>query len=842
MYLHRMSGHARARKLVACAAASILSVAAALPVVAQEAAGRLEEIIVTAQRRETALQTTPIAISAYSGESLAKDKVFTISDLANNVPALSFTALSPLDAEINIRGITNTRLDSPTSDPSVGTFVDGVYIGRTGDYNLDFYDLERIEVIRGPQGVLLGKNVVGGALSVITAAPEFDTSGQLLVGYGNYNALTGSGHVTGGLSDTLAGRLSFQVRQHDGYGRDVLHNRDVDDLDSAQGRAQLLWRPGQSGWSVRGIFDFTSDSSNGINTVAIAGGTKSCETSYLRANCTRPWSNLRDYLGLTNPRNNEAQSLQLVGDRRRNQYLERDGWGLTLDIEKDFEHFTFNSLTGYRSVETRQFYDQTGIGPEALGWDVTEWLKYVAYLNAKFGDRPAVNNNGSFLFAQPVVEWVDGNQLSQEFRLTSNDPDSRFDWIAGIFAKKDEIDKTDHFKGENFLGALVPGGNNPLSTLSGENRWINEGEIRNYAGFAQVGFRFTPDLKFSVGVRYTKDKKEGVVDALVIETGDRFSPNDPRANVTIEALCRAPDGTIIRTPSGGVGVASCDPPNQWIYAAGTGFRTTYSADWTETTPQAILEWSATDDLFLYATYAEGFKGGGFDDTPANPVQVVTPFDPETVKNYEVGVKSTMLDARMRLNAAFFYMDYTDLQVSQTNAACLCNITDNAASAEIKGVEAEFQFAPVYNFRISLSGSYVDATYKDFIESARDPTTNVPIDSSGNRLQRTPETQLSGGIDWTLPLGRWANALDLRVNYTWQSDFFWATDNIAKEDSYGLLDARISFSPENASWEVALWGKNLDDTLYRVNVIPFFGEEVSQFGAPRTYGADFSYRF
>jgi len=842
MKLNRILGSTGGRKPLACAVASVLSAATALPVAAQQTSGGLEEIIVTAQRRETGLQTTPIAITAFEGAALAEDKVFGAADLAAIAPALSLTAGTPLDMELNIRGITNTRLDSPTSDPSVGTFVDGVYIGRTGDYNLDFYDLERIEVIRGPQGVLLGKNVVGGALSVITAAPQFDPSAQLLVGYGNYNQITSTGYATGGLTDSLAGRFSFQYREHDGYARDVLHHRDVENLDSLQGRAQLLWHPDDSAWSIRGIADYTNDSTKGINTVAVPGGIKSCETSYLRSNCTRPWSLERAYLGLTDPRKDMAQSLQLVGDKRRNQYLDREGWGLTLDIQAEFSGVTFNSLTGYRSVTSEQFYDQTGIGPEALGWSVPEWQDYMAWIDAEYGTRPPTSNNGLFLFAQPVVEWVDGEQLSQEFRLTSNNPDSRFDWIAGLFAKKDDIKKTDHFKGENFLGAVIPGGNNPLSTLSGENRWINDGETKNYAIFGQLGFKFTEGLKLSVGLRYTEDKKSGVVDALVIETGDRFSPNDPRANVTIEALCRAPDGTIIRTPTGSVGVATCDPPNAWIYSAGEGFKTRYSKSWSEVTPQAILEWKVNDDLFLYASYAEGFKGGGFDDTPANPAQASTPFDPEKAKNYEIGIKSTFFDRRMRLNADIYRMDYTNLQVTQTNAACLCNITDNAASAKIEGIEAEFTWVPVDTFRLGFGGSYNDPTYEKFIESAIDPTTGENLDSSGNRLQRTPKTQLSGTVDWTLPLGSWGNALDLRLLYAWQSDLYWATDNVAKEDSYGLLDARIALSPEGAPWSVALWGKNLDDTLYRVNVIPFFGEEVSQFGPPRTYGVDFTYNF
>ena len=324
---------------------------------------------------------------------------------------------------------------------------------------------------------------------------------------------------------------------------------------------------------------------------------------------------------------------------------------------------------------------------------------------------------------------------------------------------------------------------------------------------------------------------------LVVATGDRFSPNDPRPNVTIEGLCRTPAGAVVApTP------AACLAPNQWIFSAGTGFATDYSESWSEVTPQATLDWQVTEDLFMYVTVAKGFKGGGFDDTPANVAQASTPFDPEEATNYELGVKTDLLDGRMRLNADVFVMDYKDLQVTQTNAACLCNITDNAASAEIKGVEAEFTFAATEQLRLSLAGSYVDATYEDFIESAINPTTGQRLVSSGNRLQRTPETQLTGGVDLTLPAGGLGDALNFRVNYTWQSDMFWATDNIAQEDAYGLLDVRIALSPPSSPWAVAVWGKNLTDELYRSNIISFFGEEVSQFGIPRTYGADFSWKF
>ena len=527
------------------------------------------------------------------------------------------------------------------------------------------------------------------------------------------------------------------------------------------------------------------------------------------------------------------QSVQLKDLPRRQQYLSRSGHGATLDIAKDWSWATFNSLTGYRSAETSQLFDQPGVGPEALGWSVPEWFSYMAYVDARYGDRPPSSNQGIVLFELANGEQTDADSISQEFRLTSN-TDGRFDWIVGAYYKHDDINKKDQFYSENFFGVFA--NNQPipnfLSTTSGQSNWHNDGKMKNYALFGQLGFKFTDSLKLSVGLRQTWDKKEGNVQGFVVEAGDRFNPNDPRAVVAMETLCRSPAGAVVPVPPG----TQCLPPNKWTYGEGEGFQTDYSADWDELTPQATLEWRITDDVFTYLTYSEGFKGGGFDDTPSNIPQATTSFDPENVKNYEVGIKSMMWDRRLRINADVFYMDYTNLQVAQTNVACLCNLTDNAASAEIKGVEAEFELAPVEGLHLTLAGSYFDAKYKDFIESAIDPTTGLNLDSSGNRLQRTPDTQLSAGIDYRIGM------VDLNVRYSWQSDMFWATDNIAKEPSYGLVDGRIAIEPEDSTWSVAVWGKNLTDELYRVNIIPFFGEEVSQFGPPRTYGVDLTLRY
>lgn len=742
-------------------------------------AQELEEIVVSAQRREAGLQSASVAVSAFSGETLRKNRIFNVSDLAATAASLTFTALSPLDQEINIRGITNTRLDSPAGEAAVGQFVDEIFIGRTGGMNSDYFDIERIEIIRGPQGVLLGKSVVGGALSIITAKPEFESSGEIGIALGNYDSQQITGHTTGALNDNWAGRLSFQTRNRDGYARDLLHDRDLEDLESVQLRGQLMNQPAEGGWSTRIIADYSKLSSNGINVVSIAddieGGFR-----------PRPWSQMREFLGLTDPRTSIPEETQYAGDLApKNQYLRRETFGLTLHLEKDFDGFQFKSITGYREARTGSLYDQTGGGPDVF--DDPE------IFNATFDDFVAFDPTAAnFFFSEPVREDTDISAFSQEFRLTSNS-DSNLDWIAGAFIYNDRIDKFDRFVGENISGALP--------TLSGESHWLNEGDNTHLAVFGQIGYRFSEKFKASIGARWTSDDKGGDIVGIAVATGDRFNPADPT----------------VLTP------------------LGEEYSTSYGETWTKLTPQATLEFTPNENLFTYLTVSTGFKGGYFQDTPVNAFAAEFPTRPEEVINYEIGVKSDFADGRARLNAAVFFMDYTDLQVEQTNQDCLCNLTENAADAEIAGLELEFTFAATENLLINLGSSFLDTEYVEFAELSG-------VDSSGNSLQRTPETQYNASLDYTASVGNFGEALNFFVNYSWRDDMPWQPANLNFEDAYGLLDARVTFAPEGKSWSLSVWSKNITDELYRTNIIPFFGEEVSQFGAPRTQGVEFRYVF
>ena len=740
----------------------------------------LEEIVVTAQKRESGLQTTSVAISAISAESLKRNRIYDVSDLAASTAALAFTAgNSPLDQEINIRGITNTRLDSPAAEAAVGQFVDEVYIGRTGGMDTDYYDIERIEVIRGPQGVLLGKGVVGGALSIITARPEFEDSGEFAFSLGNYDLQQISGYLTGGISDNWAGRFSFQTRNRDGFAHDILHDRELEDLESMQFRAQVMNQADDGGWQARFIVDYSKVSSNGINVVALSDGL----TGGFRP---RPWSQMRAFLGLTDPRVSVPEETLYAGDAAPlNQFLDKETGGLTLHIDRDFDRFTFSSVTAYRTGRTRSLYDQTGGGPDVFDDLDTFGVTFDDFL--AFDPLAA-----TFFFSEPVREDADIDAFSQEFRLTSNS-EGNLDWIAGVFFKNDQIDKFDRFVGEGNSGALP--------TLSGESHWLNRGDNTNIGVFGQIGFRFSDAWKLSVGARWTSDEKGGDIDGIIIATGDRFNPAD----------------TVPLTP------------------LGEQYSTGYGETWTQLTPQATLEFAPSENLFSYLTVSTGFKGGYFQDTPVNAFAASFPTRPEEVINYEIGVKSDFLEGRARLNAAVFFMDYTDLQVEQTNQDCLCNLTENAADAEIKGLEVEFTFAATDQLVFNASGSFLDTEYVEFAELSG-------VDSSGNSLQRTPETKYSVGFDYTASVGDFGEALSFHVNYAWQDELAWQPANLNFEDSYGLLDMRLSFAPEGRPWQISLWSKNLTDELYRTNIIPFFGEEVSQFGAPRTHGIEFRYAF
>lgn len=749
----------------------------AAPTVAAAAAANagteLEELVVTAQKREMNLQAAPLSITAIGGETLARDKILNSEDLGHSAIGLSFTQNSPQALELNIRGVVNTRLTAPTADQSVSTFVDEVYVSRSGNLNTEFYDLARIELVRGPQGVLLGKNVTGGAISVITAAPEFKTGGEMAFTYGNYDLKQATGHITGAITDEIAGRFSFQTVNHSGYARDLQHNVDLEDLDSVQLRGQLLYQPHESDLRVRLIVDYNKDTSNGPNRVGT--GETTCTTP---AQCFAPWYKARLAIAALRPgglsiRESFPTWPLFAGTTTPTpQGIRHESGSGILKIEKDVvPDVTLTSVTGYRHGQAFTLYDQSGVGP-------TNPYNVVTPL----------------LFAEPVnfIEHV--QQISQEVRLTSHYPDSRFDWIVGGYFLHTKVHQFNRFWGESTV----------LPTLSGESHWDDYGRNQDFAVFGQLGFKITPQLKIEAGVRYTYDKKDGTQSGRAIALGDRLKPNDTAPLTPLTAV--------------------------------PGFSTPYGDHWSKVTPQATLTWTPQDGLMAYATVSVGFKGGGFQNDAPNAFAAQTPYRPESLTNYEAGYKWEFWDRRARWNTSVFYMNYTDLQVQRTDGTCLCNVIANAGGAHIKGFETEFEIAPVHALRLWVGGSALDAKYTDYI----DPVTKISY--NGKFLQRTPRYQLTLGGEYTATVLDMEDALHVRLNYKRQGKLSWAPDNVQSEKPYGLLDGRISLTPPGKPWSVSLWGRNLTDKEYRTNIIDILGDAVASFGPPRTFGVEVATKF
>jgi iron complex outermembrane receptor protein len=422
----------------------------------------LEEVVVTAQRREEHLQDVPMAISAVTGEQITAQRITDLYTLATSVPWVNMTQDSAVSQQLNIRGIVSVKLNDASAEPSVGMFVDEVYVPRMGSAFTDFFDLERIEVIRGPQGVLLGKNVVGGALSVITAKPSFDTSGSATVSYGNYDSLMANGYLTGGLTDTLAARFSFQVRNHSGYNRNVLLDRELDDLQSYQARAQLLYQGSDGDLKANLSVDYGNDSSNGtiraaIDDPAIAG--------------TGTLQQYRDAHGLDKREDMSPEA----------EYVKRQSFGANLRIDwSGWDAATLTSISSYRNSEARWGYNQIG-----------------------FDSPPAIVDTFVFQKEEPTT-------YSQELRLASNSENSHLDWIVGAYYQHDKILRPYQHDAATVGGPTV---------FSGHSFYDASAEISTSAVFGQLGYAFDNGLKFSAGVRYLHDDKSGRKEATCLADG-----------------------------------------------------------------------------------------------------------------------------------------------------------------------------------------------------------------------------------------------------------------------------------------------------------------------------------
>ena len=735
----------------------------------------IEEIVVTARMREEGLQDAPIAISAYTGVALEERGVTRLDEIARFVPSLtlgnnpSFGGAGN-SAAIYLRGIGQKEF-LPTTEPGVGLYVDGVYVARSVGAILDIIDIERLEVLRGPQGTLFGRNTIGGAISVTTVKPEpgGEAGGSVAVTAGNDDLLRVQGATHLPVSDTLAIRLSGARLMQDGY---VVRtdNTDLGDDDTTAGRLAIAWEPSADFRADLSI-DLSADRENGpalelvgidftdlsqLQGVVLAPPPPMAFIHNVTAGATAPGTPC----AATNTAGQGVTSNPGAANCYDSRYIGADG----------------------RDGGTAPAFSESDLYGTALtlSWDINETLTLksisaLRYLDAEF----ARDGDHSPHRISQFYDELEQDQFTQEFQLLGSQ--ERLNWILGAYWFSEQGDNA------NILDFTV-------SNFRSGGDFDNE----SWALFAQGTYDLTDRLHLTLGLRYTEEDKSFKPDQIIFQ--NYFA-----------------------------GISTVVPPGNPLAALDAPFLQAgerilplleKQVEIEETTPMATLSYDLTDSVMVYASYSEGFKSGGFTQRvfppivagftapPGTPdIDLIPTYDPEFVQVYEAGLKSTLLDGRVRLNGAVFRTEYDDLQVQVFNS--VAPVTQNIGAAGIDGVELEVQAVPADGWLIESSLSWLDAGYDDI-------DTGVTLIGDDFEFERVPDFTASLGVAKTFGLGE-MGSVTLRVDGSHRDASYNDAYNtpLLETDAYDLIDASIRWENTAETLRVTLSGRNMTDEEFLI---------------------------
>jgi len=773
--------------------------------------GGLEEIVVSAQRRTENLQTTPIAITAISGHSLEVRNLDNVSDVGAFVPN---TVLAPLGAGWGatmaafIRGI-GLGDNILSFEPGVPIYVDDVYIGRPQGSIFDLLDLERVEVLRGPQGTLFGKNAEGGTVRLISVKPQGDNTGSASLTFGKFNRLEARAMADVSLVDEfLYARFSFSSKKADGYFK----NFDYVCVNGpgSLGTLQPAIAPGsncvtstqgdENVQSGRAAFRFLINPAVEFNltadiTIQNQEGPADKYTVIDGTNGLNAGWGALTYAGFGVP---TAGPAAYIG-----KPISYDSRFITNNLYSGYGNYGTDPISG-RNVPNINDLNHWGVAG-TLDWKLTDNinLKSVTAFR-EFRNQYGRDSDGSPLSENSTYDDAFHQQFTQEITLTGKA--GPVDWATGAFY----YHANDSDRGYDVLYPCTV--QNPFVCIHEQDNYVEQ-LTKNWAVFAHGVWHVGGPFSVTGGARYTSDEK----DATIFITN--FDP-------------------LIVGTAGNVN-------GQFV-----PLKTTH-VDY-----DISLNYQVTDSLMTYVRYSTGFKGGGFSPRPADALQTL-PFKPEFLRTAELGEKSEWFNQRVRFNADFFYSRYLD---QQTFAQQLDPLginwfrTENAGTARIWGLEGELQAEPFEAFRVDGSFGYVNY---------------LLLDNGGNKLlftgsqcngetcysPRTPKFTGALGMQYTFPVPggkltpRFDEAYQSKIYFVTNNGCFTTTSNVGcgtgAQGAYGLLNARLTFNPDGKSWEVALWGRNLTDKGYfwgKLSLISFFGREQGNVAPPLEWGITFKRNF
>ena len=699
---------------------------------------QIDEIIITAQKRAQSQQDVPIAVTAFSNNFIVENNVRTLEDLAAVAPGFVTTnTVGYGAAPLTIRGIGGANGGGNFfADEPVAVYVDDAYIGRLSVSTADLLDLEAIEVLRGPQGTLYGRNSTAGAVLVRTKRPTDTVEGYVQASYASFDEFRAQGAVSGPLiEDRVLARLAVGYSDRPGWGTNTVDGSDIG---------------GSEDLTVRGSIRLTPDENLTLDLIGDYSDREANPATLAVADISDP--------SAISPFRKRPDFDQVLDDREfainDPTFLNSETWGVTLLADWDLGGVTLNSVTSFRSYEFDGAQDSDSTALRLL------------------------NNDGT----------TDNEQFSQEIRLSSNG-DGPFSWVVGGFYFSE--DNQFGFNIRNF-GALFG-----LGTFA---QFEAAQDLESYALFADMTYAFSDTVSLTVGGRYSDETKDFNNSLLVtILNGGTLPPFSPvLPGVTL------PPGTVF-TPF----TAFADEGN-----------------FDDFSPRVVLNITPNDDILLYASYSQGFTSGGF-----NVFGLAPEFDSQELDAFEVGLKSDLLDRRVRLNVSAYYNDFTNLQLRLPVPTGGVDIA-NAASAEIYGLELETIIVPADGWRISGNLALMEATFEggqvpavpggvNFPFGA--PIPLVPVSIDGNRLSRAPDLQGNIAVDYTHAFGN-GDTLAARAMLRYQDEVFFLETNqdadTFKSEELVEVDIRLSYSLTDMGMDIAVFGQNIFDnrTLTQVTAL------------------------
>jgi len=710
----------------------------------------LEEITVTAQKREQGLQDVPLALTAFQADFIDNTHTELIDDLAKYTPSLTLQNSTQGEPNIYIRGIGSNNY-GVGGDTSVGVFIDDIYVGRIHGSISDLADAERVEILKGPQGTLLGRNTIGGAINVTTKNPSEMTAGHLKIEGGSYNKRRIDGSIEGAVTDTTNVRLSGLINKRDGWKENDYDNSSVENENNSAVKLTAVYAPQDN---------FSATLKLGYDDLdIIARGPQSSNPLYSNGNA---FDDIYSDLG------NDAKEA-------------RELWDASLHLNWDRDDYALKSITGYRNTDYKSRKDTTGTGSRDTSLHTNTNMQAEQF-SQEF--RLNYDNNGDFI-------WFIGTSIFYEDVTQGSILESTNETIKNIGPT---VDPSFTLLG---LAAYFPDGENYYESLN------NGGQYYSYAAYGDATWDFSDSLALTLGLRYTQDDKKHFIES--------YGPTPVKP--LLGGLFNFP-GVVYKTE---------DKVNS-------------KKSWNAWTPRAVLNWTMSDTSKLYGSISRGYKSGGFNSFSPN-----NSFNPEYVWSYEAGLKSSLLENRLTLNAALFFYDYKDLQVNNIEGAVV--VLRNAGKAQGQGLEFDATWMMSENWQLLVSGNYLEATFKEFTPAIG----GVSTDLADKTMPLAPEFKLSVSLAHNQHLSN-GDTVDYRLSYSWTDEYYFDIGNTPDEyqSNFALIDARIAWTSPNERWTVAVFGQNLTDVDYMTYA---GGQAKYDLNAPiyvgaigRTLGANADYRF